>query len=159
MKNVQVIDRALLDEVSRMARESPRRRKNYNFHSADDDASHRLLNAVEPDSYIQPHRHIDPAKDETIIVLRGRFGVVFFDPSGVISGTTLLDANGPAIGLTVPHGVFHTLVALAPAGVFFESKAGPYRPLAADERAQWSPAEQDATARGYLTHLAELFQQ
>ncbi len=157
MQDVQLIDRALLDQVSHMARESTRRRKNYNFHAADGDASHRLLNAMEPDSYIQPHRHNDPSKDETIIVLRGRFGVVFFDRCGAGPVTTVLDPGGPTVGVTVPHGIFHTLVALAPEGIFFESKAGPYRPLTTDERAQWSPAEQDTAASEYLARLIRLF--
>lgn len=157
MKTAPLIDRTLLDEVSRMARESPRHRKNYNFHAADEDVSHRLLNAMEPDSYIQPHCHADPAKDETIVALRGRFGVVFFDHSGSVTGTAVLEPSGPAVGVTIPHGVFHTLVSLAPGGVFFESKAGPYRPLASGERAPWSPAEQDTAAPAYLAHLAGLF--
>ncbi len=157
MKDVRLIDRALLDEVARAASESPRRRKNYNFHGTDDDLSHRLLNAMEPDSYIQPHCHGDPAKDETIIALRGRFGVIFFDQTGTVTGTAMLEPGGPTIGITIPYGVFHTIVSLAPAGVFFESKAGPYRPLRADERAGWSPAEQDPAAPAYLTRLLGLF--
>ncbi|MHB8347776.1 MAG: WbuC family cupin fold metalloprotein [Acidiferrobacterales bacterium] len=157
MNEVQLIDQTLLDTVSRMARESSRRRKNHNFHATDDDASHRLLNAMEPDSYIQPHRHGDPAKDETIIALRGRIGIVFFDSSGAVTGTSVLGSAGPTLGLTIPHGVFHTLVALAPGTVFFETKAGPYRPLTAEEQGAWSPAEQDAAAPGYRARLARLF--
>ncbi len=157
MNEVQLINQTLLDKVSRVATESLRRRKNHNFHAADDDTSHRLLNAMEPDSYIQPHRHNDPAKDETIIALRGRIGVIFFNASGAVSGTHILDPNGPTIGLTIPHGVFHTLVALAPGTVFFETKAGPYRPLTAEEKGTWSPAEQDAAVPGYLARLAGMF--
>ena len=41
------IDRHLLDDVSRQARESPRLRKNLNFHATDDFPAHRLLNARE----------------------------------------------------------------------------------------------------------------
>ena len=80
----QLISLASLDSLSAQARSSARRRKNYNFH-AETDLANRLLNAVEPGSYVQPHRHLDPSKDETLVVVRGSFGVVFFDDSGTVT--------------------------------------------------------------------------
>ena len=155
--DLQLIDDELLERVSRAASDSPRRRKNYNFHSSDDAASHRLLNAIEPGSYIQPHCHSDPAKDETIIALRGRLGVVFFDANGTVTSTVELVPGGPTSGVNIPHGVFHSLVALAPGSVFFESKAGPYRPLTASEKADWAPAEGSSAASEFLSHLRHSF--
>lgn len=156
MKTPLLIDPALLDAVSQEARLSPRRRKNRNFHARDADAAHRLLNAIEPGSYIMPHRHLDPAKDETMIVVRGRLGVVFFDDAGQRTQSALL-APGATCGVTIPHGVYHTVLACAPGTVFFEAKAGPYLPLGADERAPWAPAEGDADAAAYARALGELF--
>ena len=63
------IDRSLLDAVSAAAAASPRRRKNRNFHPADDFPAHRMLNALEPDSYVVPHCHRDPAKDESMSMI------------------------------------------------------------------------------------------
>ena len=157
MKHPQVIQRSLLDQVSAQASVSPRLRKNYNFHATDAALSHRLLNAVEPDSYIPPHCHSDASKDETIIVLRGRLGVIFFDTQGAMTQKVLLTPDGDSMGVDIPHGVFHTLVALAPSSVFFEAKAGPYVPLAAHEKASWAPAENDAGAAAYLARLKQLF--
>lgn len=88
------IDSALLQRVSELAVASPRGRMNFNFHRCEDDASHRLLNAVEPGSYIRPHRHLDPAKDETLIVVRGRLGAVVFDEAGNVVDTAVLVALG-----------------------------------------------------------------
>ena len=79
MNEPTIIGPALLDQIWQQARESPRKRKNYNFHLRESDPANRLLNAVEPESYVRPHRHKDPAKDETIIAVRGSFGVVFFE--------------------------------------------------------------------------------
>ena len=152
----RVIDRRLLDEVSAEARASPRRRKNRNFHASEADASHRLLNAIEPDSYIPPHRHLDAGKDETILVLRGRLGAVFFGEDGEAAQTAVLEPGGAAVGINVPHGVWHTVLALEPGTVFFEAKAGPYAPLAETERAPWAPAESDAGAAAYLARLLAL---
>ena len=157
MKTVQTIDNTLLDQVSAAALASTRRRKNLNFHASDAAACHRLLNAIEPGSYIQPHRHLDPAKDETILLLRGKLGFVSFDGAGSVIDTCVLAAGGALLGLTVPSGVFHTLFALEPGCVFFESKAGPYQPLTPDEKAAWAPAEGESGATPYLSSLQALF--
>jgi cupin fold WbuC family metalloprotein len=143
---VRLIDQALLDELSAEAATSPRLRKNRNFHPSDDFVSHRLLNAVEPGSYVMPHRHLAADKDETIVVLRGRFGVLLFDDAGKVVRKLLLEAGGPVQGVDLPHGTWHTLVALETGSVFFEAKAGPYAPLSEAERAPWAPTEIETAA-------------
>lgn len=152
-----VIDAALLDSVSEQARQSPRRRKNYNFHATDTDAAHRLLNAVEPGSYIPPHRHNDPTKDESILILRGRLGALFFDEEGKVTAAAVLEPGGAQVGINVPHGTYHTVIALEAGTVFFEAKAGPYVPLAPAERAPWAPVEGGPGAAEYLAKLILLF--
>ncbi len=153
----EFIDQALLDGVSESARASARLRKNHNFHARESDLSNRLLNAMEPGSYVVPHRHLDPNKDETFVVLRGRFGLVLFDTEGAVTSTAVLDSSGPVFGVTIPHGTFHSLVSLAAGSVFFEAKAGPYAALTPDERAAWAPAEQSPGADDYQARLASLF--
>ncbi|MFM7140346.1 MAG: WbuC family cupin fold metalloprotein [Alphaproteobacteria bacterium] len=148
-----LLDAALLDRVTAEARESPRGRRNFNLHPADDHPAHRLLNAIEPGSYIAPHRHADPDKDESILVVRGRVVIAFFDDEGRETSRTTLSASGPTFGVDVPHGTFHTLWALDPGSAFFEAKAGPYRPLTPEERAPWAPAENDPGAAAWLRRL------
>lgn len=150
---IRLIDDALLDEVSAEARQSPRGRKNRNFHNNDAQPGHRLLNAIEPGSYIMPHRHLDPNKDETMVVLRGSLGLVTFDDQGMIVDALSIGDGGAAIGMDIPHGTWHTVFALEPGTVFLEAKAGPYLPLTADEKAPWAPAEGDSGAAVYLAGL------
>lgn len=160
-----LIDSALLDAVCAEAAASPRRRKHRNLHEGEDAVAHRLLNAVQPDSYIAPHRHLDPAKAETFVVLRGLMGLLIFDDAGNIiaarkvgAGETANCAADCALGVDIPAGVWHTAVALRPDTVILEAKAGPYRPLAADERASWAPAEGSAGAAAYLRNLRTRFE-
>jgi len=152
-----LIDQVLLDRVSLEAAASPRLRKNFNFHGSDSDSCHRLLNAIEPHSYLAPHRHLDPGKDETMIVLHGRLGIVLFDEAGKILQTHVLEAGHAICGITIPHGVFHTLVSCQAGSVMFESKAGPYLPLGEDERASWAPAEGGDGVETYARMLMQLF--
>ncbi len=141
MHRTTLIDQALLDQTCQIAADSDRKRKNVNFHPADDFPAHRLINAMQPGSYVRPHRHLAPSKDESIVVLQGRFGYLSFDDQGGIVETLTLGAGSPVLGVDIPHGTTHTLLALEPNSVFFEAKAGPFMPLTNDEIAHWSPAE------------------
>jgi len=152
-----LITQTVLDSVTAEAEQSPRRRKNRNYHRADADPCHRLLNAVEPGSYVPPHRHLDPNKDEAMIVLRGTLGVVYFDAAGQVAGSAVLKPGGEAVGVNIPHGTFHSVLGLEPGTVFFEAKSGPYVALAEGEKAPWAPAEGGEGAEVYYAALASLF--
>ncbi|MDE5702861.1 MAG: WbuC family cupin fold metalloprotein, partial [Bacteroides sp.] len=56
---MKLISEELLDGVTRAAQENSRLRMNYNFHESLDAPIHRLLNALEPGTYLPPHRHSD----------------------------------------------------------------------------------------------------
>lgn len=154
---IRLIDVALLDAVSSEARSSPRLRRNRNFHPDNDFPAHRLLNAIEPGTYIAPHRHLDPFKDESMLVLRGRMGLVIFDEVGEVSLSAVIAPNADCRGVDIPHATWHTILALEPGTVLFEAKAGSYLPLSAAECAPWAPAEGQAEAAGYLARLERLF--
>lgn len=157
VKSPTLIDARLLDSLSAQATASPRLRKNFNFHPHEAAPANRLLNAIEPDSYVQPHRHLDPAKDETLVVLRGAVGLVVFDDVGGILQHAALRAGSSAIGVNIPYATWHTFVALEPGSVIFEAKAGPYMLLDRKEKASWAPAEGDPAAMIYLERLIGLF--
>lgn len=130
---------------------------NRNLHPSDDSRCHRLLNAVEPASYIRPHRHLDPEKDEAFILLSGRLGIVTFTGDGKISGVAQLSHAAGNLAVDIPHGVYHTALALESGTVFYEAKAGPYRQLTEDEKGAWAPEDGDPQAQVYLERLRSLF--
>ena len=152
-----IINRQLLDELSEEARRLPRLRKHRNFHAADNDPCHRLIIAIEPGSYIPPHCHMDRNKDETISIVRGRIGMLFFDTDGKVCSQLLLEAGGETQGVTIPAGMFHSLLALESGSVFLEAKAGPYLPPADNERPAWAPLENTPQAPAYLASMQALF--
>jgi cupin fold WbuC family metalloprotein len=154
---VTFIDVALIDSVAAAAGSSARRRTNRNFHHDSEHPSHRLLNAIEPGSYVVPHRHLDPNKDETFVVLRGRLGLVIFDDAGGVVAARILGPQDATLGVDLPHGTWHSALALASGTVFLEAKAGPYRALTEAERAPWAPAEGAPEAGAYYASLLQLF--
>ena len=121
-----VIDKNLLDKVSEQAKDSPRLRKNFNFHQSLDEKCHRFLNAVEPGTVVEIHRH--PAKDETFVLLRGRVEVRTYNDDGSLIESVELCPEDGKYGVNIPKGVWHNLVAIESDSVFFECKEGPYSP-------------------------------
>ena len=64
-----------------------------------------------------------------------------FDADGAVLAVRELALAAGSIGLHVPPGVFHSIVALESGTVFIEIKAGRYAVPVAAEWGQWAPAE------------------
>lgn len=157
MSDLMIADHAMLDDLVAQARHSPRRRKNLNFHASNEARCHRLLNAVEPDAYIPPHRHLGEEKDETMAVIRGRMGFILFDDAGRVVRRIVLGPGQSAAVVNIPRGAYHTSLSLESGTVFLEAKAGPYAPLTPEERASWAPSEGTEQAPAYLAEMKALF--
>ena len=151
-----VIGTAHIQEAAQAARRSPRRRVILPFHKSSDDTLHRMLNALEPCSYVQPHRHIAPPKPECLIVLGGALGYVSFAPDGAVYRCFVVRAGSDAIGIDIQPGIYHTFFALEENTVIFEVKPGPYEPMTDKDFAPWAPREGDPEAASYLAKLYDL---
>lgn len=121
-----LIDDKVLDDLTRRAQNSPRRRMNLNFHESLEDKCHRFLNAVEPGADIPIHRH--PEKEESFVVLRGKIRVTTYNDDGTIIEDHVLSPTEGRYGVNVEKNVWHTVEALEPNSVIFECKEGPYVP-------------------------------
>jgi cupin fold WbuC family metalloprotein len=152
------IDTFLLNQVSGEAKASPRRRKNYNFHKEYSDTLQRLLNAMDPLSYIQPHKHENPDKREIFFALRGRIAVIEFDALGNITEHILLDPLKGIYGAEIPERTFHTIIALEPGSVAYEFKDGPYNPVDDKNFAPWAPKEGEPGVQDYLEGIIKKIQ-
>ncbi len=144
----------LLDEVSTQAQKAKRRRTNHNFHQLEDTVQ-RFLNAIEPDSYIRPHRHLSPPKEELFFVLRGKGAIVEFSDEGEITKILELDPKKGQLVVEVPVAIWHTVVSLEESSVFFEVKKGPYEPTTDKDFADWAPNEAAPEAGIYLNQLKQ----
>jgi cupin fold WbuC family metalloprotein len=130
---------------------------NHNFHDDLADPINRMLNAFEPGTYVQPHRHENPDKREVFIVLRGCLVVVFFDDSGTPTDFVLLDREKGNFAVEIPVGAWHTVIALEPGTVVYEVKDGPYLPMSDKNFSTWAPKEGDPKCGEYLARLTEQF--
>lgn len=155
---MQTLSTEFLAELSARAKQSPRLRQHHNLHSSYQDPCQRLLNAIEPGSYIRPHRHKSDPKDEMLIVIRGKMALFTFDEQGLVGDITVLGAENYgadlACGAQLQPGDWHTVVALVSDCILLETKAGPFDPASPKDLAPWAPEEGSAAARPYLKELA-----
>lgn len=122
------IDESLLDTLTEQAKASPRLRMNYDLRNSSEDASQRMLNAIEPGSEIPVHRHKNTS--ETVCVLRGRVVEEFYDGSTkTCSESYEVSPSGPFLALNIPAGTWHTLRSLESGTVILEMKDGAYEPM------------------------------
>lgn len=149
----KIITPELLEELTVKAKSSPRRRMNHNFHDDLADPINRMLNAFEPGTYVQPHKHDDPDKREVFIVLRGSLVVVFFDNDGTPNEFVLLNRDNGNSAVEIPPKTWHTVIALESGSVVYEVKDGPYSPLDDKNFAKWAPQEGDKECPAYLESL------
>lgn len=138
---MKIISEELLNKVTREAQENPRLRMNYNFHESLDAPVHRLLNALEPGTYLPPHRHVD--KEETYVVLRGSLLAFSYDDSGNVTEKICLNPSIGYYGLEIPAGTWHSILVLESGTVIFEIKRGPYQPISPEDIASWAPDSSD----------------
>ncbi len=142
-----------LQSLAARGAESPRGRANLNLHPELSDPVQRFFNAVEPGSYVRPHRH-GPGRWETFVAISGAGAMLTFDDDGTVLHRADLSPAGPHVAAEVPAGVWHTIVALKPGAVFLEIKPGPYRPIEDKNFASWSPPEGHKVASAYVKWLS-----
>ena len=89
---------------------------------------HRFMNAVEPETKVEIHRH--PTKDESFVLLRGRVRVTTHNDDGSIIEDVVLSQESGNYGVDIPRNIWHKLESLESGSVIFECKEGPFSRLA-----------------------------
>ena len=134
--DIQLINDELLSELQKQAKGSERKRMNFDLRTTPADGSQRMLNVLEPGTQVPIHRHEDTT--ETVVCLKGRLDVVFFEE------LPYMDARGPGRDFTeilrvtlspesgnhgcqIPMNAWHS-VEVKEESVIFEAKDGKYVP-------------------------------
>jgi cupin fold WbuC family metalloprotein len=147
------VQEPFLMELSTEAKANPRKRKNYNFHKEDADTLQRMLNAMEPSTYVRPHKHINPDKREVFILLKGKIAVIEFDDTGEITDYIILQNSTENYAAEIASASWHTVISLESGSVYYEVKDGPYDIKTDKIFSEWSPAEGTREAEKYLDNL------
>jgi len=157
---VKRLTTSLLKDLAQQSRHNPRLRQHYNFHDLSEPVQ-RLLNILQPGTYVRPHRHLrPPGKNgfEFFLVLQGTLGILLLDEQGQVYHREHLHAQGPVRGLELAAGIYHTLVALAADTVILELKEGPYDPRTDKEFLPLFPKEGTPAALAQVAEWERCFQ-
>lgn len=117
-----------------------------------------MFNAIEPDSYIQPHHH----GVETLFAIRGLMALVIFNRDGVVEQVQLFGVDPGSVnrniaaGVEIPSEKYHTVVSLASGSILLEIKPGPFDPDTPKFLASWAPKEGTPESTKYLRQLMEI---
>jgi cupin fold WbuC family metalloprotein len=141
-----------LSELSVIAQNSPRHRKNLNIHTSLEAPVQRLFNAMEPETYVRPHRHDRENGWELMLCMRGRFAILLFDDVARVIARIELSDQG-SLAVEIPPKTWHSVVSLDPGTVMFEVKEGPYTPVDDKDFATWAPCEAASSAKAFLEWL------
>ena len=154
---MKIFDKSYFDNLSRQAKANSRLRQHSNIHESYEDPCQRTVNALEPNSYIPPHRHFSVHKNELMVALRGKMALILFDELGVVMEVLKLGCDVAssefATGVELAPDTWHTVVALEPGCILLEIKAGPFDPSQPKDIASWAPEEGTPQARIYLQKL------
>jgi cupin fold WbuC family metalloprotein len=112
-----------------------------------------MLNALQKNTYVQPHKHENPDKHEVFLILRGKAAVIEFDDSGKIIDHIILDYSKGNFGVEIKPRVWHTIIALENGTVVYEIKEGPYSPINDKNFATWAPKEGDEHCKAFINNL------
>lgn len=128
---VMVIDKQILDSLTKQAKESSRLRVAMDLRNSPDDGSQRMLNAMEPGTVMPVHRH--RSTSETVVVLRGKIRWDYYNDKGEKTNSFILDANGDIRCINVDMGQWHSLECMESGTVLLECKNGKYEPLGEED--------------------------
>lgn len=147
MTALKVFDRHYLATLVRRAQTVQRLRQHDNIHTSLKEPVQRLFNAIEPKSYIRPHRHRSDHRTELLVAVRGEMALIIFDEDGAVTEVHKLatESYGPraVVAVELSPSTWHTVVALTRGCVLLEVKAGPFDPNQAKDLASWAPPEDD----------------
>lgn len=115
----------------------------------------RLLNFMQPGTYVRPHRHTMPYATESIVVLQGKLRFFTFDADGKRMTDNIVSTGPPAGVIDIEPGVWHSFLVLEKDTIIFECKKGPYDAETDKEFAGWAPEEGTVESRKWMQTMSE----
>jgi cupin fold WbuC family metalloprotein len=149
---IKAYSSAQLRQLEQDAAGSERRRAHLNAHPTLDARVQRLFVAMQPDTYLRPHRHPEAHKWEFFVVLEGRIDLLVFSDEGKLLQREEMSREQTR-ALEVPPGSWHAYVCMQADTLALEIKEGAYLPTRQQDFAPWSPAENTEPAVAFLERM------
>ena len=132
------------DDVERgleASRNSPRKRFILPIHRTQNAPVQRMMNFLQPGTYIRPHKHPRPGAIETIVALTGHIRFFIYSEDGEVTHQCELISGAANCLIDIEDNVWHGFEVLSPDTIIFECKMGPYDAELDKTFAPWSEPE------------------
>lgn len=147
------IDSVLWNKGIKASRLSERKRIILPIHRRQDAPVQRMLNFLQPGTYIRPHKHPRSGAAESLVVLQGKIGFYIFDENGRIVWTDIIEKCAFSSVMDIEPDTWHTFLVLEKDTVLFECKRGPYEPETDKVFATWAPEEGSDDVENWIDRL------
>lgn len=148
---------AMMAEGIAASRASARRRIILPIHRTQPAPVQRMLNFLQPGTYVKPHIHPGDGASESVVLLAGAIRYVLFDGAGTLTHTFVAKAGTASAVLDMEPDVWHSFIVLEPDTVIFECKKGPYSAMSDKDFAPWAPDEGTAEAEAWVAGMEARF--
>ena len=140
----------LIEKGIAASRKSERRRMILLIHRKQEAEVQRLVNFLQPGTYVRPHCHPLDHATESIVLLQGAIRFFTFDDAGSRVSEQLLKAQPLPGVVDIEPKVWHSFLVLEPDTILFECKKGPYNAETDKQFADWAPEEGDPEAEQWM---------
>ncbi len=148
-----ILTAEMMDKGIRASRESERKRIILPIHRSQNAQVQRMLNFLQPGTYIRPHMHPLDHATESLVLLRGKIRFYLFSESGNVVSAEVLSANSIECMVDIEPRLWHGFLVKEADTVLFESKCGPYNARADKTFARWAPEEGSTEAVSWMEKL------
>ncbi len=135
------------------SRTSKRKRIILPIHRTQEDRVQRMLNFLQPGTYIRPHMHPLEHATESLVLLKGSICFYRFSSEGDVQSSRILNAGTANSVADIQHRIWHSFTVLEEDTVLFECKLGPYDEIKDKIFASWAPPENSDGVKKWLAVL------
>lgn len=131
----------MIESGLRESRNSDRKRIILPIHRQQDAKVQRMINFLQPGTYIRPHKHPLDHASESLVIIQGSIRFYTFDDDGKVSTIHKVNSKPLPGVVDIEPLVWHSFIVLEENTILFECKKGPYDAETDKIFADWSPEE------------------
>lgn len=139
------------------SRASARKRIIFPIHRTQPAPVQRMLNFLQPGTYVKPHIHRGDGSSESVVLLTGSLHYFIFSADGDVTHHFRAVAGTPSAVLDMEPDVWHSFIVMKPDTVIFECKKGPYEVASDKDFATWAPNEGTVEADEWVKQMEARF--
>ncbi|MCG2589966.1 WbuC family cupin fold metalloprotein [Rhodohalobacter sulfatireducens] len=143
----------MIESGLRESRKSDRKRIILPIHREQDAKVQRMINFLQPGTYIRPHKHPLDHASESLVIIQGSIRFYTFDEDGSLMTIHKVNSKPLPGVVDIEPRVWHSFIVLEDDTILFECKKGPYDAETDKYFADWSPKEGSEKVKEWMENF------